>query len=116
MGAVIGRISMGSLRLHMNFFQQSFKLTEKSRDGARVKKRYHVPATPYQRLMVHMRTSEQVRLRVQGENHGVYPDGQVRTLQRRLKGWRQAMAHELVFGVATTPTVPALNVPPDMAR
>lgn len=35
----------------MNFFQPSFKLKEKSRDGAKVIKRYHLPATPHQRLI-----------------------------------------------------------------
>jgi len=210
-----------SLRLFVNFFQPSFKLAEKSRDGARVKKRYHAPATPYQRLIAHVRTSEEVRLRVQavyatldpvkllseiragqqrlveiadrptlgettaptaptleqflsglrtawqdgevrptsrskekvkrgrrrpdpfavstaqvrgwfdaepwrnsrelferlqGEYPGVYPDGQVRTLQRRLKGWRQAMAHQMVFGVATAPMVQELDMLADVVR
>jgi len=36
----------------------------------------------------------------QGEHPGVYPDGQLRTLQRRLKGWRREVAHTLVFGPA----------------
>ena len=40
-----------SLRLFVNFFQPSFKLAFKSRDGAKVTKRYHVPATPHQRLV-----------------------------------------------------------------
>ena len=40
-----------SLRLFVNFFQPSFKLAEKSRDGAKVTKRYHPPATPHQRLV-----------------------------------------------------------------
>ncbi|RUX70069.1 transposase, partial [Mesorhizobium sp. M2A.F.Ca.ET.040.01.1.1] len=33
-----------SMRLFINFFQPSFKLKEKHRDGARVVKRYHRPA------------------------------------------------------------------------
>jgi hypothetical protein len=33
-------------RLHVNFFQPSFKLKEKRREGAKVIKRYHAPATP----------------------------------------------------------------------
>ena len=36
-------------RLHVNFFQPSFKLKEKRREGAKVIKRYHAPATPYER-------------------------------------------------------------------
>ena len=39
-----------SLRLFVNFFQPSFKLAEKSRDGAKVTKRYYPPATPHQRI------------------------------------------------------------------
>ena len=35
-----------ALRLFVNFFQPSFKLAAKTRDGAKVKKTYHPPATP----------------------------------------------------------------------
>ena len=192
-----------ALRLFVNFFQPSFKLARKTRDGARVKKTYHPPATPYQRLLADTRTGEEVRRRVsatfatldpvqllqtirmtqqelvaiadrptetelaasrtptlelflsglrtawrdgevrptlqskpkaprgrrrpdpfvmvtafvrewfeaepwrtsrelferlQTEQPGVFPDGQIRTLQRRLKGWRREMAHKMVFG------------------
>lgn len=38
-------------RLFVNFFQPSFQLAEKTRDGARTKKRYHAPATPCARLL-----------------------------------------------------------------
>ena len=198
-----------SVRLFVNPFQPSFKLADKSREGARVKKRYHPPATPYQRLLADARTSEAVRGRVtavfatldpvqllqqmraaqqeladradrptaradaataaaptevtleqflsglrtawqegevrptsrpkekakrgrrrpdpfaavtaqmhewvqaepwrtsrelfarlQAEQPGVSPDGQLRTLQRRLKGWRRDVAPTLVFGAA----------------
>jgi hypothetical protein len=37
-------------RLFVNFFQPSFKLAEKQRDGAQVRKRYHPPATPLSAL------------------------------------------------------------------
>jgi len=202
-----------ALRLFVNFFQPSFKLAEKSRDGAKVKKRYHAPATPHQRLVSDPRTTEDTRCRVeaiyatldpvrllseiratqqklveiadrpvvgeftapsaptleqflsglrtawqdgevrptsrpkekakrgrrrpdpfvavtaqmrawfeaepwrtsrelferlQGEQPGAYPAGQLRTLQRRLKGWRGEMAHKLVFGAAAAEPVQAL--------
>jgi hypothetical protein len=193
------------VRLFVNFFQPSFKLAEKTRDGAHVKKRHHPPATPCQRLLADPRTplavrdrvtalkasldpvrllaeirADQQRLvaiadkpmtggtsaptlemfltglrtawkegearptarpavkaarwwrsrrdpfetswpmlrqwfdaepertgrelfeRLQAEHPGVYPDGQLRTFQRRLKGWRREAARRLVFG---TPTV-----------
>ena len=38
------------LRLYINFFQPSLKLTAKQREGAHVTKRYDQPQTPYQRL------------------------------------------------------------------
>ena len=56
-------------RLYVNFFQPSFKLKSKSRDGARVHKTYYPPATPCNRLLASARVSEQVKrkLRVQFE-------------------------------------------------
>ena len=190
-----------SVRLFVNFFQPSFKLAEKTREGAKVYKRYHPPATPYQRLIADPRASEQVKRqveaqrtkldpvrllsdiravqqrlveiadtpemvaaieqpsleqfltglrtawqegevrptarpkqkakrlrrrpdpfaavteqlhswfeaepwrtsrelfeRLQVEQPGAYGDGQLRTLQRRLKGWRREVAHRMVFG------------------
>jgi hypothetical protein len=38
-------------RLFVNFFQPSFKLAAKRRDGAQVFKRYHSPQTPCERLL-----------------------------------------------------------------
>jgi len=52
-------------RLFVNFFQPSFKLAEKHRDGARVQKRYHPPATPYQRMLADGRTSNEARSRLE---------------------------------------------------
>jgi hypothetical protein len=52
-------------RLHVNFFQPSFKLKAKSRDGAKVTKTYHRPATPCERLLasdqVSVESKEQLR-------------------------------------------------------
>lgn len=190
------------MRLFVNFFQPSFKLAEKTREGAKVRKRYHPPATPYQRLIADprvpteikqqveaqyaeldpvrllsairvaqhrlveladapetvapieqptleqflsglrtawqvgevrptakpktpatrtwrtrpdpfstvcvqlrdwfeaepWRTSRELFERLQLEQPGAYPAGQLRTLQRRLKGWRREVAHRMVFG------------------
>jgi hypothetical protein len=41
----------GASRLFVNFFQPSFKLAEKHRQGAHVSKRYHPPQTPCERLL-----------------------------------------------------------------
>ena len=48
-------------RLHVNFFQPCFKLKDKRREGAKVIKRYHAPATPYARALVHPKVSKAVK-------------------------------------------------------
>ena len=48
-------------RLYMNFFQPLFKLNSKTRDGARVSKTYHAPATPCDRLLASARVTEAVK-------------------------------------------------------
>ena len=51
-------------RLYINFFQPSFKLKDKTRDGARVSKTYHAPATPCDRLLASAAVSEKIKLRL----------------------------------------------------
>ena len=41
----------GASRLFVNFFQPSFKLASKQREGAKLTKRYHPPQTPCERLL-----------------------------------------------------------------
>jgi hypothetical protein len=53
-----------SARLYVNFFQSSFKLASKQRDGALVRKRYHPPLTPYQRLLASERIDETAKQRL----------------------------------------------------
>ena len=50
-----------SMRLFVNFFQPSFKLMEKTRDGARVTKRYHAPLTPFQRVQAHPAVADETK-------------------------------------------------------
>jgi hypothetical protein len=42
------------VRRLVGFFQPSFKLKSKTRDGARVHKVYFTPATPCDRLLAHV--------------------------------------------------------------
>jgi hypothetical protein len=51
-------------RLYVNFFQPSFKLKEKRREGAKVIKRYHDPATPFERALAHSRVTKAVKARL----------------------------------------------------
>ena len=48
--ATLGRLYQ-SAHLYVNFFQPSFKLAGKQRDGALMRRRYHPPLTPCQRLL-----------------------------------------------------------------
>ena len=51
-------------RLYVNFFQPSFKLKEKRREGAKVIKRYHDPATPYERALAHPKLDKAIKRRL----------------------------------------------------
>jgi hypothetical protein len=62
-----------SARLFVNFFQPSFKLIAKRRDGARVRKTYSAPMTPHQRLAADVRTPDEVRARLQQSYAGLDP-------------------------------------------
>ena len=79
-----------ALRLYVNFFQPSFKLAEKPRDGAKVKKRYHPPATPYQRLLADARTSEEVRRRVTATYATLDPVQLLQEFVRRNRNWSRS--------------------------
>ena len=76
-----------TLRLFVNFFQPSFKLAEKTRDGPKVRKRYHPPATPYQRLLADPRVTTEIRHRA-GEVYATLDPvlllHEIRSSQRRL--------------------------------
>lgn len=48
----------------MNAFQPCFKLAEKTRNGAQVKKRYHKPLTPCDRLLTDARVDATLRERI----------------------------------------------------
>lgn len=61
--AVLARL-YAAARLHVNFFQPSFKLKEKRREGAKVIKRYHPPATPYQRALAHPKLGKAIKRRL----------------------------------------------------
>ena len=51
----------GAMRLYVNYFQPSFQLLERSRNGGSGKTRYKKPATPYDRLLDRNDLSEETR-------------------------------------------------------
>lgn len=56
-----------SMRLFVNYFQPSMKLRTKIRNGAKVKKTYHKPATPCERLLGHSSVAEAVKEKLRAE-------------------------------------------------
>lgn len=60
-------------RLYVNFFQPSFKLKSKTRDGARVSKVYHAPLTPCDRLLASDSVDEIVKQRLREQFAGLDP-------------------------------------------
>jgi hypothetical protein len=50
-----------SSRLYINFFQPSFKLKSKTREGARVHKKYELPETPCRRLLLRDDVSSEIK-------------------------------------------------------
>jgi hypothetical protein len=92
------------VRLFVNFFQPSFKLAEKTREGAQVRKRYHPPATPCQRLLADVRTPAAVRERVTALKASLDPVrllAEIRAAQQRLMG----IADKPMTGDARAPTL-----------
>ena len=51
----------GALRLYVNYFQPSFKLIDKTRDGSTTVKHYSQPATPCDRLLRHEAVSDEAK-------------------------------------------------------
>jgi len=75
------------LRLYTNYFQPVIKLVKKERTGARVRKTYDRPQTPYQRLLVSPATGKATRKRLQAEYATLNPADlkrQISRLQDRL--------------------------------
>ena len=63
----------GASRLFVNFFQPSFKLAEKHRQGAQVTKRYHPPQTPCERLLLAQDLAEPIKSKLREVAGGLDP-------------------------------------------
>jgi len=69
---VMGRL-YAAARLYVNFFQPSFKLKEKRREGAKVIKLYHPPSTPYERALAHPKVTAAVKKRLRDQYRSLDP-------------------------------------------
>ena len=77
---IINDLYRGELRLYKNFFQPVMKLVSKERIGGRVKRKYDVPQSPYQRLM----ESNQIREESKRELEDIYLSLNPAQLQRSI--------------------------------
>jgi len=86
-----------SSRLYINFFQPSFKLKSKTRDGARVHKVYFAPATPCDRLLAHSSVSEGIKTALRAQFQKLDP---VQLLQE-IRAAQQTLSDFAAHGIRT---------------
>ena len=92
-----------SSRLYINFFQPSFKLKSKTRDGARVKKVYYAPATPCGRLVAHDAVAAAIKEKLTAQFMSLDP---VHLLQE-IRLAQQTLSDIAAHGPAPQPAAPA---------
>lgn len=93
----------GASRLYVNFFQPSFKLKSKTRNGARVSKTYHAPATPCDRLLASPRVSETVKSKLKEQFDRLDPV----LLLRDIRASQQVLSDIAACGPRDRSLVPA---------
>jgi hypothetical protein len=72
------------LRLHVNYFLPSTKLAGRVRDGARVKKTYDTPMTPYRRLLLSDEITEEAKESMTSTFLSLNPAGMKRDMMKLL--------------------------------
>jgi hypothetical protein len=101
--AVLNKL-YASARLFVNFFQPSFKLISKTREGAKVIKKYHPPATPCERLLHRQDVSDECKEQLRRTLAALDP---VRLLSDIREAQRVLAEREV--GVANAETAPATS-------
>ncbi|MGH7717123.1 MAG: integrase catalytic domain-containing protein [Vulcanimicrobiaceae bacterium] len=80
-------------RLYLNYFQPSFKLKSKKRDGARIAKSYHSPSTPYARLMESPHVKDSVKVELMREFDELDPMTLLRDIRAAQQELREMVDH-----------------------
>ena len=96
-GQCLGRLYQ-VVRLYVNHFQPSVKLKSKTREGARIKKAYHKPATPCERLLAHPSVSEEAKERLKAERSGLDPLDLLHRRGSASRRWRSCVRGTRVTG------------------
>jgi hypothetical protein len=94
----------GASRLFVNFFQPSFKLAEKHRQGAQVTKRYHPPATPCERLLSAETVSDATKVKLREVGSALDP-------LQLLEEVRAMQSHLVVLAEGGAPSVSSTDQP-----
>lgn len=81
---IMNALYHNELRLYKNFFQPVMKLKSKERIGGRVKRRYEVAKTPYQRLIESNQLPEGVSDELKGRYLNLNPAQLKRSIDRKL--------------------------------
>lgn len=94
-----------AVRLYVNYFQPSFKLRDRKREGSKVTKKYYAPATPCDRLLTSKDVNEKVKDVLRKKREPLDP---VALLQRIRQG--QSALASLSSGTSSTgPDQQSLN-------
>jgi hypothetical protein len=93
-------------RLYINYFQPSFKLKSKIRDGARVTKRYEAPLTPLERVLRSPSVPEATKLALREQFRSLDPID----LLRRMREAQRRIAACAVTKVAAADATPECDV------
>ena len=92
-------------RLYVNYFQPSFKLKSKTREGAKVRKQYHAPATPAERLLANDKVSAECKQQIREVFVALDP---VELLRQIREAQRHLVSLEIT-GQPAQPPVPAAD-------
>ncbi len=98
---VLGRLHRLT-RLYVNFFQPSFKLRHKTREGAKVRKSYFPPATPCDRLLKNEKVGEEAKERLREQKASLDPVQLLHTI-RELQATLAALASSNGYENGATP-------------
>lgn len=82
---VINDLYHHELRLYKNFFQPVIKLVSKERVGGKIKRKYDLPKTPYQRLIESNQVNEETKQALTNLYHSLNPAELKRRIDAKLK-------------------------------
>jgi hypothetical protein len=101
--ALLNRL-YGLLRLYANYFQPVMKLVKKERTGAKVKKTYDRPQTPYQRLLNSPVLTRAAKQRLRSEYATLNPAALKRQISRLQSSLHESVRHRRSRAPAHSPS------------